>query len=109
MAFDQENHTIDPVTGFQVHKKTGHHIGMNQAPIERVNDDPDWPKWVTPHESHVVRQTVPGAPDHVNTRAFPHSHVNRADGSVTVLVANEDEEKLALGEYRPPASPHAGE
>jgi hypothetical protein len=101
MAFDHENHTIDPATGFQVHKETGQHIGVHQAPVKRVNDETDWPKWVTPHADHIHRQAVAGAPDHISVPAFPHFHVNRADGSVTVMVANEEEEAHALAGPKP--------
>ncbi len=95
MAFDHENHTIDPATGFQVHKETGHRIGIDSAPHRPVDADPEWPKWVVPHEGHVVRRKVEGAPDHLGVPAFPHHHVSRHDGSVTVMVSNPEEESLA--------------
>ena len=55
----------------------------------------EWPKWVVPHESHVVRKKVDGAPDHVSVTDFEESHVNRVDGSVTVLVKDEADEQRA--------------
>ena len=48
----------------------------------------EYPRWVTPHESHVVRAGSVSVPD------FGQSHVLR-DGAVQVLVENEDEEKRA--------------
>ncbi len=100
MAFDHENHTIHPVTGFQIDKNTGHHIGMHQAPIGRVSDETEWPKWVTPHDNHIVSQSAPGGPAHVSTPRFEHFHVNRVDGSVTVMVNNAEEEARALADPR---------
>jgi hypothetical protein len=105
MAFDPQTHEIDPSTGFMRDKESGHHVGLHQAPVKRVNDETDWPKWVTPHDSHIVKQAAGRGPTHLSTPRFPNYHVNRADGSVTVLVANEEEEKLALGEYQPPGNP----
>lgn len=95
MSFDPKIHEIHPETGFHVHKETGHIVGLVPAPAARVNHDSEWPRWVKPHDSHIVRQSVAGAPDHVSTPHFPHVHVNRVDGTVTVLVENEDEEKRA--------------
>ena len=86
-----ERHEIDPKTGFMVHKETGQPVGIFEAPPKEFHDDPDWPKWVTPHADQIVRTN-----DHVSVPAFPEFHVNRLDGSVTVLVANEDEEKAAM-------------
>jgi hypothetical protein len=103
MAFDHETHTIDPATGFQVHKETGHRIGLDPAPHRPVSEDAEWPKWVTPHPSHVVRKEVPGAPDYLSVPAFPHFYVNRGDGEVTVLVHNEDEEKRAVEAVETPS------
>jgi hypothetical protein len=105
MAFDHENHTIDPATGYQIHKDTGHRIGLDPAPARAVDHDPEWPKWIPVHDSHVVRRKVDGAPDHVSVPAFPEYHVNRGDGLVTVLVRNEDEEKAATGEAKEPEAP----
>lgn len=101
MAFDHENHTIDPVTGFQIHKETGHRIGVDPAPPGPVHNDADWPKWVKPHDGHVHRQRHGDGPEHVSAPHFPHHHVNRASGEVTVLVHTPDEEAVAL------ADPHA--
>ena len=49
----------------------------------------EYPRWVTPHESHVVRAGSVSVPD------FGQSHVLR-DGVVQVIVENEDEEKRAI-------------
>lgn len=97
---DQDNHIIDPVTGFAKHAETGHLIGIEQAPAARVHRDIEWPKWIVPHESHIIRKKVDGAPDAVSTPAWSQCHVNRVDGAVTVLVANEDEEKAATSEFK---------
>src|SRR5674476_898112 len=97
--FDQENHTIDPQTGFVIHKDDGHLIGIEQEPASVVRGVA-WPKWVVPHDSQVQRKKTEGAPDHVSTPGFTDYHVNRVTGEVTVLVANEDEEKVATGEYK---------
>lgn len=98
--FDADNHVIDPKTGFAVHKDTGHVIGLEQAPHPVLADrNTEWPKWVTPSESHVVRVKVAeDQPEIISVPGWEYYHVNRTDGAVTVLVNNEDEEKLALGE-----------
>lgn len=57
----------------------------------------DYPKWVKVHDSHIVRRHVDGFPDHIIAPDFADTHVNRVDGVVTVLVADEDEEKRAVG------------
>ena len=108
MAFDHENHAIDPATGFQVHKETGHRIGLDPAPHLPVNQDTEWPKWVVPHHSHVVSKEVHGAPEHLSVPAFPQFHVNREGGEVTVLVHNEDEEKRAIESAEPPREVELG-
>src|ERR1035437_9619079 len=97
--FDQENHTIDPVTGFVIHKDDGHLIGIEQVPAPVVRGV-EWPKWVVPHDSQIQRKKTEGAPDHVSTPGFADYNVNRVNGEVMVLVANEDEEKVATGEYK---------
>ena len=97
--FDQENHTIDPVTGFVIHKDDGHLIGIEQVPAPVVRGV-EWPKWVVPHDSQIQRKKTEGAPDHVSTPGFANYHVNRVNGEVMVLVADEDEEKVATGEYK---------
>lgn len=63
---------------------------------EKHELDPDWPKWVEPHESQIVRKSSPGAPDHISTPNWPEFHVDRVSGTVSVLVSNKDEEKRAL-------------
>lgn len=100
MTIDPNQHVIDIHTGFAKDKDTGHIVGLEQKPHVSPQGV-EWPKWVKPHDSHIVRQKTEGFPDHVSTPGWENSHVNRADGAVTVLVANEDEEKLATGEYQP--------
>ena len=97
--FDQENHTIDPVTGFVIHKDDGHLIGIEQVPAPVVRGV-EWPKWVVPHDSQIQRKKTEGAPDHVSTPGFADYNVIRVNGEVMVLVADEDEEKVATGEYK---------
>jgi hypothetical protein len=97
MAFDPENHEIDSRTGFMVHKDTGHPIGLVPPPVHSPCDI-EWPKWVKVHDSHILRKEIGGAPDHVSVPAFPDFHVNRENGEVTVLVHDEDQEKLATSE-----------
>jgi hypothetical protein len=108
MAFDQDRHEFDS-NGFMIDKDTGHRVGLEPAP--RVSSqDAEWPKWVSVHESHIVRKEaspipfidpVTGyrgsndAPVHVGTPDWPENHVNR-DGSVMVLVRDEEEERRAL-------------
>ncbi len=80
---------------------TGHLVGIEQRPYAATVRQ-DWPKWVVPHESQIVRTKAEGMPDQVSTPGFADFHVNRADGVVTVLVANEAEEQRAAGEYQAP-------
>lgn len=105
MAYDPNQHEIHPQTGFIVDKETGHPVGLAPAPHRRVNHDDEWPKWVKPHESHVVVRRHEGAPDHVSAPGWEEVHVGR-DGVVTVLVRNEDEEAKALAARE---EPHAEE
>ncbi len=102
-AFDPNIHEIDPKTGFQVDKDTGHFSGLvAKAPASGVVVDREWPKWVSVHESHINRRKTEGEPDYISTPAFPNFHVQRGAGDVTVLVRNEDEEKMAGAEYKAP-------
>ena len=100
MAFDAENHEIDPATGFAVHKDDGHVIGLEQAPPAKPFGNPEWPKWVKVSDSQIVRQKRDGAPDHVSVPGWPNYHVDRTSGDVTVLVDNEDDEKIATSEAK---------
>src|SRR5580692_8483133 len=97
MAFDPENHEIDPQSGFMVHKDTGHPIGLVPPPLHSPHDI-EWPKWVKVHDSHILRKKVDGAPDHVSVPAYPEYHVDRLTGDVSVLVHDEDQEKVATAE-----------
>ena len=108
MAFDHENHTIDPATGFQVDKTTGHKIGLENRPAEKV-PYVDFPKWIECHLGHIVRKRDGEGPEHVSTPAFPECHVDRVTGKVTVLVKDEEEEKLALADPKHDEEKHAEE
>jgi hypothetical protein len=100
MAFDAANHEINPATGFAVHKDDGHVIGLEQAPPAKPFGNPEWPKWVKVSDSQIVRQKRDGAPDHVSVPGWPNYHVDRTNGDVTVLVDNEDEEKIATSDAK---------
>lgn len=93
MAFDPNEHVIDPASGFQRHKVTGHMIGIEQAPAKRVSDETEYPKWVTAHLSHVKRDAF----GNISTPAFTENFQTRF-GDVHVLVNNEDEEVKAMSE-----------
>jgi hypothetical protein len=97
MAFDAENHEVDPRSGFMVSKDTGHPIGLVPPPLHSPQSI-EWPKWVVVHGSHIDRKETEGGPVHISVPAYPDYHVNRANGEVTVLVHNEDEEKAATAE-----------
>jgi hypothetical protein len=53
----------------------------------------DYPKWVTPHSSHVV--TYVGG---VSVPQFPVNTIVRGTGAVQVLTNNSDEEKKATSQ-----------
>jgi hypothetical protein len=57
----------------------------------------EFPKYIEPHESHVVTQEAAhgDAPPHRSTPAFGGFHVDR-EGKVKVLVHNAEEEAKAL-------------
>lgn len=63
-------------------------------------DEMEFPKWIEPHASHISRQG--NAPEHVSVIDFASYHVNRVDGSVTVMVMDADEQKRALAAYKAP-------
>jgi hypothetical protein len=92
MAFDPNEHVIDPASGFQRHKVTGHMIGIEQAPAKRVSDETEYPKWVLVHEGHVKHHAMHG---YVTTPAWGEPHIDRATNEIKVLVHNEDEEVRA--------------
>lgn len=96
MAFDPKVHDIDPATGFQVDKDTGHPTGLVGKPHLPVTEERDWPKWVVVHEGHVVRKKGDGGPEHVSVPGFAEFHVNRVGGAVMVLVKDADEEHRAV-------------
>jgi hypothetical protein len=93
MAFDPEQHEIDPKTGYMVDKETGHPVGLVSNPPVAAPVDTVWPKWIKPHDGHLVRKG-----DHVSTPHFPTFHVQRGTGEVTVLVKTEEEEAFALSD-----------
>lgn len=94
-AFDPNIHAIDPKSGFQVEKATGRPVGLISPDHQPVAPIGEFPKWVPVHESRIQRRKADGAPDHVSVDGFVHVFVNRADGAVTVMVRDEDEERAA--------------
>lgn len=113
MAYDPDNHAIDPKTGFLVHKDTGHMVGIEQAPAAKVHHDKEWPKWVPLNESYVERVKLEPAPavdgdgkaplaPVLRVHGFTHYHVNRGDNVVTVPVHDEEQAQLAAGTYKAP-------
>jgi hypothetical protein len=98
MVFNPEQHKIDPETGLMIDKESGHPVGLVPKPASKAAFQ-EWPKWVAVHESHVVRRdSGAGAPIAISVPAFLHHHVDRVTGEVTVLVQDEDEERLASSE-----------
>lgn len=63
----------------------------------------EYPKWVVPHDSHVVRHG-----DHISTPHFADINVGR-DSVVTVLVHDAEQEELALSGPAPAHDPPAQE
>lgn len=104
MAFASKAHDIDPETGFQVDKSTGHLVGLMPKPHLPVKADAEWPKWIVPHASHIAHTRAGAASDHVSTPAFPDFHVNRVTGEVTVLVHDAEDEARALAALVAPGS-----
>lgn len=102
MAIDPDKHVIEPTTGFAIDKDTGHIVGLMQAPAARIVGDHEYPAWVVPHESQIVRKQVDGAPDHISTPGFAEFHVNRANGEITVLVQDAEDEERALSDAAAP-------
>jgi hypothetical protein len=99
MAYDPEQHAFHPHTGFMVDKETGALAGIEHKPISKPNSpDLEYPKWVTPHESHIVRSKR-GDQEHVSTPRFVDPHINRDTKEVTVLVHSVEEEEMALAPY----------
>lgn len=96
MAFDHENHMLDPVSGLQVHKDTGHLIGIEQHPPQ-PSVGTEFPKLVEPHPNHVVWHSG----NHVSTPNFLMIDRDRVTGIVKVMVHDATEEAFAL------ADPHA--
>lgn len=85
------DHVIDPKTGLLVDKNSKHFIGIEQKPV-KAEIAGEFPKWVAPHESLIVR-----AEGHVSVPAFPEHFIDR-DGHVTVLVKDaEDEQRAVMG------------
>jgi hypothetical protein len=105
VAFDPNIHDFHPHSGLMRHKETGRLVGIEHHPPHDVVDlpkpaDPEWPKWVTPHESHVVR-TKRGDHKHIATPRFAEHHVHRDTSEVTVLVHSPEEEDMARGPLSP--------
>jgi hypothetical protein len=76
---------IDPVTGFQIDKETGHFVGIVPAPI-KSGIVTEYPKWIEPHISHV---DLTGDGRHI-----VGDHENDWDrwGNHKILVHDEDDE-----------------
>lgn len=87
-----------------------------------MTEHQDYPKWVKPHDSHIVRKKLDpihrglgssgghviasaDGPDHVSTPAFAQYHVDRLTGAVSVLVNDAEEEAKALAEFVAPKNP----
>jgi hypothetical protein len=98
MAIDPDKHVIDPETGFALDRQSGRPVGLVPPPALRTTHETEYPKWVEPHASQVVRQG-----DNVVTPGFATMFLGR-DGVVTVLVADADEEERALSDLAPPAA-----
>lgn len=75
----------------------GHLVGIEPAPLP-LTTTTEYPKWVTPHDSH-VKKAEDGRV--ITVAGFNDSHIAR-DGSVTVLVDSEEDEQRASNEYREP-------
>jgi hypothetical protein len=93
MAYDSEKHEIDPVTGFAVHKDTESIVGVVPRP-RRPTEPVIYPAWIKPHQSHIIRKKVEGAPDDVSCPGF-ESRVDPVNGEVTVLVNDAAHEAVA--------------
>ena len=81
--------TIDELQADVEHAKSA------LARAEAAASFKEFPKHVEPHESHIVRQEVPGLPPHVSVPMFGEHHVDR-EGRITVLVHSVEEEARAL-------------
>lgn len=97
MAFDPENHAIDPVTGYHIHKEDGRRVGIDPAPFKRVTDETEYPKWIEPHPGHIKHHAIHGYP---TAPEWGEMHMGR-DGVVKVVVSNADEEARALADPNP--------
>lgn len=91
MAYDEKAHAFNE-HGFMVDKETGVPVGLIGKPPVSIHADPEYPKWVVPHRSHIEMQG-----DHIAVPSFVESHIAR-DGMVTVLVHDAEHEMLALDE-----------
>lgn len=95
MAFDAKLHTVDPMTGYHVHKEDGRRVG-DPAPVKRVSDDNEYPKWVEPHAGHISYHPIHG---HPIASEWADLDVAR-NGAMKVLVHSEDDELRALADPR---------
>ena len=102
MAFDPNIHEVDPATGYHVFKGTGRRVGIDPAPIERVSDETEYPKWVVPHPGHITYHPLYG---HASTPLFSECSVNRVGGEVTVLVHDAEEEERARSDPSQSSAP----
>lgn len=100
MVFNPEIHEVDPATGYHVFKGTGHRVGIDAAPIKRVTDETEYPKWVVPHSGHIRHHPVHG---YITAPDWSDVDVAR-DGEVKVLVNNAEEEARAMAPPVPSAA-----
>lgn len=91
MAFDMEKHALDPVTGLQIDKETGHLVGIEPKPVKAA-DPAEYPKYVEVHPSHVVK--LEGG--EVVTPEFSEMFRDRT-GKISVMVHSAEEEIKATG------------
>ena len=62
----------------------------------------EFPKWITPHPSWLVKRTVIGEPHpRVTAVGGQNVHLDRASGAITMLVNTQDEATRAAAEYIP--------
>lgn len=75
--------------------------GLVQAEPQPTSTDTEWPKWVVPHESHIVTD----AHGHQVPQGFDDSHWDRVSRKFSVLVKNKEEEDRALASKFPEETP----
>ena len=123
LDIDQPETPLGAHDGLMRDAETGRLVGIEQVPaIPHPELGAEYPRWVTPHESHVsIRQPdseevegekkaeksklkkdgdslIVPRDSVVSVPGFEH-HVRRHDGAITVLVHDKDEEGRAMGEH----------